>query len=165
MNPKTPAGEPDNLIDLINKLAPPPAPDPVSMVPQTLGWIVLGLIALGLVVWLAWRSYRNWRANAYRRAALVELAACNADPAAIADILRRTALSAWPREAVASLTGEDWLDFLDQTGGNGGFGDVAGRVLLSAPWRARAAAPSPELAGMAAHWIRHHEVEPREIAR
>ena len=51
MNPETPGAEPDNLIDLINKLAPPPAPDPVSMVPQTFGWVVLGLIALsfGLV--------------------------------------------------------------------------------------------------------------------
>ncbi len=147
----------DTLSDLIDLLVPPPEPAPVSMVPQTVGWVVLGvLLALGLA-WVAWKRWRRWQANAYRRAALEELERAGDDPAAIAVILRRAALAAWPRGDVASLSGDDWLRFLDRTA-DAGFVGEPGSAIVTGPYRADGE-PVPGLGALAAEWIRGHRVE------
>lgn len=148
----------ESLTGLIGRLVEPPQPPPVAMTPQTAGWAVLAGLLIGALAWAGWRAWRRWRANAYRRAALAELRAAGDDPAAIAAILRRAALAAWPRPQVASLTGADWLHFLDATGGGGSFHDGPGRVLARAPYCA-GTPPSPGLAELAALWIRRHRVE------
>jgi hypothetical protein len=145
-----------NLVDLIDRLAEPPEPAPISLAPQTVGWTVLAVLLALVLIWLAWRGVQRWRANAYRHAALAELDAAGDDPVAIADILRRTALAAWPRERVASLSGADWLRFLDATGGGGGFVDGPGAALVGAPYRSDAATPAPGLGALAARWVRRH---------
>lgn len=145
-----------NLVDLIDRLAEPGEPAPVSMAPATAGWTVLALMLALAILWLLWRGVRQWRANAYRRAALAELASAGDDPAAVAAILRRTALAAWPRTRVASLRGGEWLRFLDSTGGDG-FTDGPGAVLARAPYRT--AGPTPGLGALAARWVRRHRVE------
>jgi hypothetical protein len=155
MNEDGPA--PTTLIDLLNELVEPPEPAPVAMTPQTWGWAVLAALLALAVAWLGWRAWRHWRANAYRRAALAELAAAGDDPATIAEILRRTALAAWPRERVASLTGHDWLAFLDATGGSG-FTDGLGAALAVAPYRDGRATVAG-LGEIAASWVRRHRVE------
>jgi hypothetical protein len=159
MNEGDAAAEGINLVDLIDRLAEPLQPAPVSMAPQTAGWTVLAVLLALVLAWLAWRWVQRWRANAYRRAALDELDAAGDDPAAIADILRRTALAAWPRGRVASLSGADWLHFLDATGGGGGFLEGPGAALASAPYRSDAAAAAPGLGALAARWVRRHRVE------
>ena len=159
MNEDDAAPEIVNLVTLIDRLAEPPEPAPVSMMPQTAGWTVLAVLLVLALAWLVRYAVTRWRANAYRRAALAELEAAGDDPAAIAVILRRTALAAWPRERVASLHGRDWLRFLDVTGGGGGFAEGSGAVLAGAPYRADAAAPAPGLRELAAHWVRCHRVE------
>ncbi len=146
-----------NLVDLIDRLAEPAEPAPVSMVPATAGWTVLAVL-LGLaVLWLVWWGARRWRANAYRRAALAELATAGDDPGTVAAILRRTALAAWPRTRVASLHGDEWLRFLDTTARGEGFVDGPGAVLARAPYRT--AGPAPGLGALAARWVRRHRVE------
>jgi hypothetical protein len=151
------APAPTTLIDLLNELVEPPEPPPVAMTPETWGWAVLAALLALALAWLAWRAWRRWRANAYGRAALAELATAGDDPATIAEILRRTAFAAWPRERVASLTGRDWLAFLDSTGG-GGFSDGPGAALVEAPYR-DGDAPVPGLGEIAARWVRRHRVE------
>jgi hypothetical protein len=148
---------PRSLIDLIDQLVEPPEPAPVAMTPQTWGWAVLAALLALALAWIAWRAWRHRRANAYRRAALAALASAGDDPVAIADILRRTALAAWPRETVAGLAGADWLRFLDATGGGGGFADGPGTALVSAPYRA--GPPAPGLGALAERWVRRHRVE------
>ena len=146
-----------SLVDLINRLAEPPEPAPISMVPQTAGWAVVGLALVVTVIWLSLRWYRRWRDNAYRRAALSEIGACGDNPVKIADILRRTALVAFPRENVASLTGTDWLAFLDRTGGEGEFEKGVGKIILFAPYQSRPMEAAPGLQELAAKWIRRHD--------
>ena len=143
-----------NLIDLLDQLAEPAAPPPVPLTPQTWGWAVLAALAAALVIWLIARAVRHYHANAYRRAALAELEACGNDPAKVAAILRRAALAAWPRDRVASLTGDAWARFLHETGG---FAEEQGAVLRNAPWQP-APAPSPALRQAAEEWVRHHRV-------
>jgi hypothetical protein len=155
---QTPDGQPVDLIGLIESLADPIPPPPVSLAPQTIGWAVAAALLVVLLAWCLWLWVRRRRANAYRRAALAELASAGDDPAAIARILRRTALAVWPRESVANLYGAEWLRFLDATGGNkgeGGFVSGPGAVLASAPYRRQAGA-APGLHGLAVRWIKRH---------
>ncbi|MGC7403154.1 DUF4381 domain-containing protein [Pandoraea pneumonica] len=131
----------------------PPAP---SWMPQTIGWpIVAVLLSVGLI-WYAWRTWRRYRANRYRREALAQLrqwavtlgasnpnAAVGGDTAKraqalreIAALLKRVALSAWPREAVASLTGNDWASFLRASHDNRSAGtDTIASLVTGAEYR------------------------------
>jgi hypothetical protein len=152
----------DSLVDLLDQLQDVLEPPPVSMVPATWGWAVLALLLLGAAALAAWAWLRHRRATAYRRAALAELHALapaleRGDPdtlAALERLLRRTALAAFPRAEVATLTGDAWLAFLDRTGGGfAGFGPA----LAAAPY-----APAPPAVDgravlrAARHWIAHH---------
>lgn len=93
-------------------------PPPVSWLPQTWGWAALAAL-LGILLlsaFLAW--LRRYRRNVYRREALRLLDGIAADirnPAhretgvhQLMELLKRTALAAWPRSDVASLTGQAW---------------------------------------------------------
>jgi hypothetical protein len=85
-------------------------PPPPSWRPQTIGWYVIFAIAALLLLWLVVHIVRRWIADRYRREAIRELAL--ARPEHLSELLKRTALFAWPREEVAALSGEDWLKFL-----------------------------------------------------
>jgi hypothetical protein len=106
----------------LDKLADIAQPQPVSWWPQTWGWallfaILLAAMIFGLWRWLAWRH-----ANRYRREALAELDALERDAGhpdgllaealAIPELLKRVALSVWPRASVAPLSGAQWVEFL-----------------------------------------------------
>jgi Ca-activated chloride channel family protein len=142
------------LVDLINLLEEVPEPPPISLNPQTPGWIVLGVVvAVLLFLALRW-VLRRHRAEAYRRAAMRELEQAGDDPAAIANVLRRTALAAYPRTEVAGLAGRDWLAFLDRTYQGTGFSKGEGQVFAVAPYQA--CSVDPESAKLAGEWIRNH---------
>ncbi|NOD46171.1 MULTISPECIES: DUF4381 domain-containing protein [unclassified Ruegeria] len=146
-----------SLVDLLDMLEPAPAPGPVSMVPQTWGWVVLGVLVAGLIAFGAHAYLRHRRMNAYRREALTELAVAKDNPAKIAEILRRAALVAFPRSRVAALHGDEWISFLTQTSDHTHFSDVEARVLTAAPYTTIPA--SPELTKLAQQWIRSHKRE------
>lgn len=145
-----------NLVELYEQLEPVEAPAPIAMVPQTEGWAWLAAALLVLIVYLV-RRWRAWhKANAYRRAGLDELKHASDDPAAIAVVLRRTALAGFPRDKVASLFGEGWLSFLDKTDRKAKFaGSAAGKTLITAPYRETP--PDPELPKKARRWIKRHK--------
>ena len=143
------------LLDLMHGIV---EPTPVSWMPQTDGWwVLLGWLlvvcALGFVKWLARR-----RLNRYRRISLKSLAEIEVEApeaaAEIAAILKRTALAAFPRNEVASLTGPDWAEFLSRTAA----GDT--RVTDSAPAIARAAyhddVRAAEIVEPAKRWVKLH---------
>lgn len=138
------------LVELMDLLHDVPVPPRVPMWPQTWGWAVVAVIVLAVLRWAVRTLRARHAANAYRRAALTELAQAGDDPAAIAAILRRTALVAFPRADVAGLTGSDWLEFLNEQVPGCGFTDT----LTSAPYRPTT--PDPALAKSAQIWIRQH---------
>ena len=155
------------------------APVPVSWAPQTVGWAVLAAALVVLLAWLGWRAWQRARANRYREEALAEIdrvaEALRGDPAgglaalgAVNEILKRAALTAWPRQEVASLAGEDWLEFLDATADGQDFRSGPGRVLAD-----RVYAPSGIPAGederraffaTVRRWIRHHRSDAADDA-
>lgn len=148
--------QPVTLVDLIDRLVPPEEPPAISMMPQTSGWLVIAGLVLLAVLYAAWRWRVRFLENAYRRRALAELASCGQDPVLIANVLRRTALAAFPRKDVASLTGDLWLSFLDRTGAGGeAFLRGAGRSVAFAPYTTDKKVDG-ELAEVVAAWIRTH---------
>ncbi len=106
MTPSVDPASLDNLHDIVEPAALslwwPLAPG---------GWVVLTLFALG-VVGFSWRWFQRWRADAYRRSALGELNALSSGDR-LSELLKRVALVAYPRGRVASLSGPDWVAFLN----------------------------------------------------
>jgi hypothetical protein len=128
-------------------------PPPIPFWPATPAWAVLGALLLALLLWLARRSWRAWRRDAYRREALRALDAAQAS-AEIAELLKRTALAAWPRSEVAALSGVAWAGFLRRTAPRARFsGDAAESLstLAYAPAMTEGAKAAARL------WVRHHD--------
>ncbi|WP_298848080.1 DUF4381 domain-containing protein [uncultured Ruegeria sp.] len=144
-----------SLVDLLDMLKPAPEPAPVSMIPQTWGWIVLVAILLVFVVFAGVMIVRRRRANAYRQYALVELATPDIPSAKVAEILRRTALAAYPRDQVAGMHGDEWLNFLALTSNNIEFKSKRGQTLIEAPYKDLP--PNLALIQLARHWIKSHK--------
>ncbi|QKX17847.1 DUF4381 domain-containing protein [Microbulbifer sp. YPW1] len=155
-----PAASEETLPDMLAQLVPPPEPAAISLWPATPLAQGLAFLLLAGLLYLAWRWLRRYRANAYRRAAEAELGRIADDPAQIAEILRRTALAAYPRQQVAGLTGARWLEFLNRHYPGNGFQGEAGQLLLLAPYQKIASTTVAELADEAKVWIRQHKSEP-----
>lgn len=123
--PAAKPAQPPSLSQLADVVQPPP----VSWKPQTVGWEVVGVLLVLLALWLAWRGVRWWFRNRYRREALAELRRLElrwqANPdtrtavlEALPVLIKRCTLAAWPREQVASRTGEQWAKFLQDHAGH-----------------------------------------------
>ncbi|WP_299893581.1 DUF4381 domain-containing protein [uncultured Ruegeria sp.] len=145
-----------SLGDLLNMLEPTPEPATVSMLPQTWGWLALAVILLGFVVLVSVVFVRRRQANAYRHHALAELANPDITSAKVAEILRRTALVAYPRRQVAGIHGDDWLNFLSQTSDDTIFLSDIGQSLLVAPYKDLP--PNRALTQLARHWVKSHKL-------
>ncbi len=55
----------------------------------------------------------------------------------LSELIRRVSISLFKRDESASLTGDDWLLFLDQLYGDTSFSNGIGRVLIEAPYQAK----------------------------
>jgi Domain of unknown function (DUF4381) len=128
--------EPISLDQLHTIVLPPD----ISWWPIAPGWYVLALLLLWVFLWFGFFRLKQHRSLAYRREALGELAALqlilsDANTVSGADsetdakaeqavevirsattLLKRTAIHVYSRERVASLTGEEWVEFLESNG-------------------------------------------------
>lgn len=121
-------------------------PTEIDTWPLAMGWwILLGLLIalLSTGIWL-WLRYRR---QAFRREALraldvieqqIQLSPQQQSPQqltplqqidALSALLKRVAMTVYGREAVAGRSGDQWLQFLDQTGQTRGFTQGPGRSL------------------------------------
>jgi hypothetical protein len=158
----------DRLHDIIT---PPPA----SWWPPAPGWYLV----IGLAAWLAGvaavRGLRSWRRNCYRREAISQMRRLQSSNTRdkgnllreTATILKRAALSAWPRKDVASLTGPAWWAWwrwLDQAGNVTVFSSGLGELLERAAYDQRSAADLDDrqlnhVFTAVRNWLSHHRVE------
>lgn len=157
MNETSPGADVASLSRLHDIVAPPP----VSWWPPAPGWDIVGAAILILLIWSAWHLIVWWRKNAYRREALTLLRVLPVDSSGLLqvdEILKRVALSAFPREQVASLSGVAWLEFLDQTESSKEFVEGTGRVLGEAPYVSNVPQGDVgEVIAAAEHWVRRHK--------
>ncbi|MEZ2345556.1 DUF4381 domain-containing protein [Terriglobus sp. RCC_193] len=140
-------------LDQLYDFYQPPLP---SWRPQTVGsYVTLSILAIlltGLLVFL----WHRWRRNRYRREALRALA--HTDVRGISELLKRTALSAWPRTQVAALTGPAWLTFLNTSASQAPFDSSVANQLEVMAFSAAETSDEDEsaLRSAAALWIREH---------
>ncbi len=142
------------------------APESVRWLPTTVGWKVLGLVLLVVALRQAWRSWQHWLRNRYRGAAIRELeiiATTSGTPqaqlAAISRLLKATALQAYPREEIAALTGRDWTEWLNATGGQATFSNESSYLLAEHVYRGQAEVNGQALASLrdtSRLWIKQH---------
>ncbi len=140
--------DPADLSNLRDIVVPPE----VALWPPAPGWWILLAGGIAMVAIFAGMIVARYRRNAYRRAALVALD--TADAGDISTILKRAALAAWPRAEVASLTGADWLAFLDRTARSDVFTRGAGRDLETLAFGG--AGDRQAVLTAARRWIRRH---------
>lgn len=142
-------------------------PAAISWWPPASGWwLLLGisiLLCYGIGIWLQ----RRWRRQRARRAAQRALQqycqefAENRDAQQLIQrlsiLLKRVALSYFPRSEVASLHGHAWLQFLDRAFDGSpqahAFTRGVGRVLATAPYRPKPQIDGDALCQLCALWL------------
>jgi hypothetical protein len=114
-------------------------PGTTSWWPTAPGWQVLGAIAALLLIFKVSRLAIDWWHNRYRREVLRQLSSVQQEAgnrlqdvvAVLPYYMKVTALQAYPRQDVASLSGDDWLMFLDSHYSGPSFSGGLGKKLLS----------------------------------
>ncbi len=145
-------------------------PDAISSLPSGPLWWAIVAIAFWFIGHALWQRYRQWCDQLYRRQALSQLLRLQAmwqqpdtrvyATRELVTLVKRVALTAWPRVDVASLVGSAWLDFLTGTA----------KSLPAPPFMLGALAYLPEsqlqqltdeqwqsLVAWVQRWIREHE--------
>lgn len=152
--------------------------------PPAPGWWLLAALVL-LALLQAWRIYQRSRHSPRRqrermlraiRSSWEQLKRTHLQPAhgltergvsELSEFLRRVALALHGREQVAGLSGEAWLQFLDENIDGSEFRQGAGRLLIDAPYRRAATIPAPQqqaLIELCDRWVAR-ALQPREAAR
>lgn len=114
-------------------------PDAISWWPPAFGWWVLAIL-VPLTLYLIYRLYQRLTRKTALKSAKKLIQSIKVDAqlskheklVALSSLMRRSAICLYPRSDVASLTGEDWLDFLDNSIPNRGFNSDSGWLLTNA---------------------------------
>ncbi len=119
-------------------------PGDPSFWPLAPGWWLLLILVLLIGAWLVFKLLHRMRQKKHQQQILNEYTQLetkllnNPNNEAIANInifLRRLAISKYPRSDIASLTGANWLQFLDESGNTQEFSKGIGRILVDAPYQ------------------------------
>ncbi len=161
-------GSLQNLHDIV-------VPAPIPWLPPAPGWYAVGFSLLLLLLWFFGKRYQTWQRNRYRREALHALRYIEkslTDPAQfpqflpqLPELVKRTAIAAYGRIQVASLSGHDWLIFLDNSGATDIFSTGSGKILLECSYQPDSrlkAIPRQKVDGLvkAVHyWISRHRAD------
>lgn len=139
-----------------------PLPPAIGLWPQTLPARIVCVAAVVAIVLALGRATYLWHVNRYRREALADFERIVSGPdeqivSRLAILVRRTALTVFPRADIADLSGNNWLAFLDRSYGGHEFSAGAGRVLANGPY-ASSQNKSSTLPDLVRRWIRTHHV-------
>jgi hypothetical protein len=151
----------------LDQLADIHLPDGVSWWPLAPGWwILLALLAITIVGFFIWRNRKQQ--NYYRVIAQHQLAGIYADYQqtqdagaylqALSQLLRRTALTAYPNSFNASIKGKDWLHWLDSVcpAATEKFSGEIGQSLLNSAYQKNPQVDVNELHRLSSEWIKLH---------
>jgi hypothetical protein len=115
-------------------------PAPIGLWPVAPGWIVLVMLVVVLLfssVWFIWRFYRYRLGvrialrllNTYEKQA-IDKRQSHASVVQATILLKRVALHYYPRVAVASLHGDDWITFLNKSSKKLDFNMIRSELLV-----------------------------------
>lgn len=117
-------------------------PESVGWWPPAIGWWILAFLIPLLIVLGIWLFKRITRKTALKTAKAI-LNSIKQDEnlddyqkvCQMSVLIRRTAISCFPRSETASLTGKEWLLFLDTPLQDQRFSDGIGKLLVDAPYQ------------------------------
>lgn len=151
-----------NSPDLLAQLRDIHLPAPIGFWPFAPGVYVLGVLFILLLLGSIFLLMRYIRAGHNKRQALRVLKSYHQDylknansqtsAAQISELLKRVALVYYPREQVASLQGDAWIDFLNQTARQVDFTKVR-PLLIECPFQPPQSIDLLPLFDVAKRWI------------
>lgn len=159
-----------NQADPLAELRDLASPEVISLWPLAPGWWVLAALVLASVYLMSRKIQKTRRARVYQREAVSEISIhwqqyldeqdVSQYLQNLSNLLKRTALSAYPASNAASASGDTWLAFLDSTlpttvSGNRFQSDI-GQLLITGPYRKHIDTNPAELHSLAKHWLRSH---------
>ena len=117
-------------------------PEAIGWWPPAIGWWLLAVLiplSIALMYWI----YKRLTRKTAIKTAKKNLAAIKENPALdnnqklreLSMLIRRVAISVNPRTEAASLTGRQWLAFLDSSVTGAPFSEGCGQLLVDAPYR------------------------------
>lgn len=141
------------------------SPAAINWLPQTAGWALVGAALLALLLRYSRQRLRRWYCNRYRREAaarLLQLAQTTARDSWLIELnklLKLTALAAFSREQVARLSGQAWVDFLNQQCPSTPFSAEHGRLLALGVYQSANLVETTrqDLLAACLNWVRNHE--------
>ena len=141
--------------------------------PPAIGWWLVLLATLLVFGYLISYLLKLWREKKYRREAAAHLATLVVEWQQSNDnlrflnqlqsLLKQVALTRYGRDAVASLTGESWVSFLDRTGGTREFTMGDGQILIDGHYQSNANIDPVRLTELCQLWIKNHNDLPTDI--
>lgn len=156
--------KPMSMNSMMSGLAEPSLPESTSWVPNAPGWYLVAGIILCYALYRTYLAYRQYQANAYRRLALQELEQLQNRTdrlELLPQLLRKTALNAYPRHQVSPLLGAQWEQWLDKQCQDSQFSTQYIGLLASLSYSPNTTIDPQQSQGLyaqTAHWIKHHEV-------
>ena len=149
-------------------------PEPISYVPHTIGWKILLVVIVIVALVLGYNRYRHWQANRYRTFALDRLAEIEREVRvpetrlrALSDLpvlVKQTALQTFPRDEIAQLSGDRWLEFLDRSCDTQEFTQGGGQLLPQLAYQSTSALANlseqriSNLIELIRQWITTHKI-------
>ena len=138
-------------------------PGPISWWPPAPGWwILFTLLIAGTMCLVLYTRYQQKR-NRIRRVSLKEIDAIQEAfhghknntrlVRELSVLLRRVCISRYPRVDVASLTGAEWISFLDSSCEGKVFSEGAGIALMTKPYRKNPDLDANALLSCCRSWI------------
>ena len=137
-------------------------PDPMGWWPLAPGWYLLAILSIVVIITVIFFIHRYYLYNRARRQALRLLTVFQQQyqrdsngplgAARVSELLKRVSLAYFPRESVASLQGESWIEFLNSSSNGLNFNCVR-TELLETPYQSTIDCDLDQLFNMARAWI------------
>ncbi len=138
-------------------------PDPINWWPPAIGWWILAFLIPLFCFFLFWLYKRITRKTAIKTVKKLILQikqdTKTADEHKLSELsalIRRVAISLSPRAETASLTGKNWLEYLDKSVTGTPFSQGAGKILATAQYQKSPATDIdiPSLISVCEDWLK-----------
>ena len=149
-------------LQLLQQLHDIQLPSPIPFWPMAPGWWFLAILMLALLIIGSIKSLRLIKRHQKIRAFEDQIQQLNhlyqLEPqralAELSILIKRIALTVFPRAEITPLKGQAWLTFLDKTGQTQGFSEGIGQCLATAPYQANPQVDFLSLTQLVQQWFK-----------
>ncbi len=149
------------------QLKPVIEPTPAAFSMDTIGWKFLLFVLLFGILYAIYKFFIHYKSNQYRREAIAKIQSINANseitiPNLITLVMiqiKQTALRTFGRKKVASMEGEQWLQFLDNSAKSSNFNqyqDVILKAIYKNEFLDNSDFKKGDFVNLSLKWIKEH---------